>query len=130
MHFEYIRGGSRPPRKTGNLSSPPRERLVPLRDLASLFGCTEADLLRWAQFASLVPEPLAWRGAEIPCLTLPDAFRLHLSMRSVAEAPVEVAEIQRALEQRTRQLAESRAQIQCLESKIEKRDGEFQTLMR
>jgi hypothetical protein len=129
MHFEFIRGGSNPSRKTGNLSSPPMDRLVPLRDLAKVFGCTEGDLERWAEGSAMVAEPLLWRGVEIRCLTLPDAFRLHWSMRATAEEPTESVELRRALQDRSLALAQAQGEVHRLQARIQQRDEELKALM-
>ena len=134
MHFEFIRGGQTPSRKTANLSTPVRERLVPIRDLASLFGCTEADLGRWAQCLSLEPEALQWRGSELPSLSLADAFKLHLAMRSMAEdsngsTDLRTRELRASLEERDIELAQARGELQRLESRVEQGDMELKSLM-
>ena len=134
MHFEFIRGGQTPSRKTANLSTPVRERLVPLRDLASLFGCTEAELARWAECLSMVPESLQWRGSELPSLSLPNAFQLHLAMRSMAEdssesSDLRTRELRGALEERELELAQARGELLRLEARVEQGDLELKALM-
>ncbi len=134
MHFEFIRGGQTPSRKTANLSTPARERLVPMRDLASLFGCTEEELARWAECLAMVPEALQWRGVDLPSLRLSNAFKLHLAMRSMADDSAEQAdlrtlELQRALKVRDRELGQSRAELLRLESRVDQRDAELKALM-
>ena len=68
--------------KTGDLATPPRDRLVPVRDMASLMGCTEAEIERMVEHLGLGFEPLPWRGVFLTCLTLSDALVLHLAMRA------------------------------------------------
>jgi hypothetical protein len=134
MHFELIRGGATPSLKTTNLSSPPRDRLVPLRDLADLFGCSEPEIAIRAESLLLMPVPLIWRGKELSALTLPDAFELHLSMYTAPEGSTDAAELRRsdlsqALSQRERELARTREKLQDFENRGELRDKEVQALM-
>lgn len=134
MHFEFIRGGQVPPRKTANLSSPARDRLVPLRDLANLFGCTEREITQWAKCSSMDLESLEWRGSNLNCLTLHDAFRLHLGMRSMAEGPTESMdlrsnELRMALREKDRELKRVRGRAKSLEQRVELRDGQLGELM-
>ncbi|MFT4647439.1 MAG: hypothetical protein ACI9X4_000651 [Glaciecola sp.] len=134
MHFELIRGGATPSLKTTNLSSPPRERLVPLRDLADLFGCSEPEIAIRAESLLLIPVPLIWRGMELFGLTLLDAFRLHLSMRTASEDSTDAADLRRielsqALSRRERELAKTREEIQDFETREELREKEMKALM-
>lgn len=134
MHFEFIRGGQTPQPKSANLSAPARDRLVPVRDLANLFGCTEPEIVKWADCMSLVQENLDWRGSELSCLTLQDAFRLHLAMRAMAEDPIQAAdlrtlELRRTLERKEQDLEQTRTELRALGTSIEQRNNELQTLM-
>ena len=135
MHFEFIRGGQVPPRKTANLSSPARDRLVPLRDLASLFGCTEEEIAKWALCLTMSLEPLDWRGSQVLCLTLENAFQLHLAIRAMAEGPSEIVdlrtrELRMTLKAKEGELVESHGRALELEQRVAHRDQELQALMR
>ncbi len=134
MQFEFIRGNQGSPRKTANLSSSPRDRLVPMRDLASLFGCSEPEIARWAECMSIPQESLDWRGSQLACLSLQDAFRLHLAMRAIAEDSTEGTdarsrELHQSLNLKDQALQQARSELSALESRVEQRDSEFETLM-
>ena len=86
--------------KTGDLSTPPRDRLIPVRDVASLLGCTESEIERMAEHMGLTFEPLPWRGVYLTCLPFSDALALHLAMRAPVDSggAFESAEAEAALQ--------------------------------
>lgn len=114
--------------KTGDLATPPRDRLMPLRDLAGLTGRTESEIERLAGHMGLTLEALPWRGVFLTCLTLPDAFALHLALRTpVGESSesVELEELRQALRVEVeRTQAEERRRIE-LEERLALREQQM-----
>ncbi len=115
-------------RKTGDLATPPRDRLVPIRDLASLLACTESDIENLCDKMGITLEPLTWRGVVLASVTFEDMLHLHvaLRLRMVEGEPVEgrkqlAAEL--AAEQDLRRSAEDH--IAALELHILRRDKEM-----
>ncbi len=134
MHFEFIRGDRTPQPVSAKLSASARNGLVPVHDLAKLFGCADSDITRWAESMSIAQEDLDWRGSQLACLTLQDAFRMHLAMRAMAEDPIQVAdlrmlELRRTLEGKEQALEQTRTELAASEATVAQRDSELETLM-
>lgn len=114
--------------KTGDLATPPRDRLMPVRDLAGLTGRTESEIERLAGHMGLPFEALRWRGVFLPCLTLPDAFALHLALRTpVGESSesAELEELRQALRaERDRTQSEERRRLE-LEERLAAREQQM-----
>ncbi|MCP5020282.1 MAG: hypothetical protein GY930_00765 [bacterium] len=63
---------------------------------------------------SIAQEEMDWRGAQLACLTLQDAFRMHLAMRAMVEDPIQAADL-RMLELRRTLAGKEQALEQALE---------------
>ncbi|MDF1836616.1 MAG: hypothetical protein P1V35_01995 [Planctomycetota bacterium] len=82
----------------------------------------------------MIPENLEWRGSKVPCLALPDAFKLHLAMGFKAEGTagkedLDSQELRHRLERRDLELAQARGELKRMQSRVEQRDLELKTLM-
>ncbi|HRV82919.1 MAG: hypothetical protein H6830_01010 [Planctomycetes bacterium] len=118
--------------RTADLATAPRERLLPLGDLAQLLGCESHEIERWALALGLRLEPLAWRGVQLLALRMQDALAVHLAVRTPAaptpepiRIPVPDPALERAWEEERNLRLAAEAANQALQTRLDRREAEM-----